>query len=221
MTSLIRVVIVENHRLVADALEALLNQQADMVVVGSLGSVADTARLATELKPHIVILDFHLNDGTAVDAARAMARTGCDGKVIFLTRDESDMVLFAAIEVGASGVLYKSRAASEVINCVRAVAAGANLINPGTIATLLKKRRSIDGPRQRITHREREVLTLMAEVSASREIADALGIGYVTVRTHIRNVACKLAAHNKLEVIARARQLDLVEIKPTHKISVA
>ena len=104
MRSVIRIVIVENHRLVADALEALLNQQADMVVVGSLDSVADTAKHAAVLNPDVAILDFRLSDGTAVDAARAIVGTGCEAKVIFLTRDESDTVLFAAIEAGATPV---------------------------------------------------------------------------------------------------------------------
>jgi DNA-binding NarL/FixJ family response regulator len=206
----IRIVIVENHRLVADALEALLNQEADMVVVGSMDSVAETAKRASALNPDVVILDFRLHDGTAVDAAKAIDRTGCTPKVIFLTRDESDTVLVAAIEVGASAVLYKSRASADVIACVRTVAHGATLIHPGTIAALLKKRRMVDAARQTITDREMAVLSLMAEGAASRDIAARLGISYVTVRTHVRNVAGKLGAHNKLEVLARARKLDLV-----------
>jgi DNA-binding NarL/FixJ family response regulator len=208
---LIRIAIVDNHRLVADALEALLNQQGDMVVVGSMDSVAETARRAAVLNPDIFILDFRLCDGTAVDAARVIDRTGCRAKVIFLTRDETDTVMFAAIEAGASAVVYKSRASAEVIACVRTVAHGATLIQAGTIATMLKKRRAADVARQRITDREKEVLRLMAEGAASRVIADKLGISYVTVRTHVRNMAGKLGAHNKLEVVARARQLDLVE----------
>jgi DNA-binding NarL/FixJ family response regulator len=141
--------------------------------------------------------------------------------VIFLTRDESDTVLFGAIEVGASAVLYKSRASGEVIACVRAVANGATLIRPGTIAVLLKKRRTVDAARQKITDRETAVLSLMAEGVASRDIADKLGISYVTVRTHVRNVAGKLGAHNKLEVLARARQLDIVNDRNTQRLPAA
>jgi two-component system response regulator DevR len=217
----IRIVIVENHRLVADALEALLNQQADMAVVGIMESVAATAKRAPALNPDVVILDFRLRDGTAVDAARGLDRSGCSAKVIFLTRDESDTVLFGAIEAGASAVLYKSSASAEVIACVRAVANGATLIRPGTIAEQLKRRRMVDAARQKITDRETAVLSLMAEGVASRDIADKLGISYVTVRTHVRNVAGKLGAHNKLEVLARARQLDIVNDRNTQRIPAA
>jgi len=221
MRSVIRIVIVENHRLVADALEALLNQQADMVVVGSLDSVADTAKHAAVLNPDVAILDFRLSDGTAVDAARAIVGTGCEAKVIFLTRDESDTVLFAAIEAGASAVVYKTRASAEVIDCVRSVARGATFIEPGTIAAMLKHRRSEEAARQAVTDREKAVLSLMAQGAASRDIANKLGISYVTVRTHVRNVAGKLGAHNKLEVLARARKLHLVSDRNTHTISAA
>jgi DNA-binding NarL/FixJ family response regulator len=220
-SAVIRIVIVENHRLVADALEALLNQQPDMAVVGIMESVAAAAKRAGALNPDVVILDFRLKDGTAVDAARAIDRSGCSAKVIFLTRDESDTVLFGAIEVGASAVLYKSRASGEVIACVSAVANGATLIRPGTIAVLLKKRRTVDAARQKITDRETAVLSLMAEGVASRDIADKLGISYVTVRTHVRNVAGKLGAHNKLEVLARARQLDIVNDRNTQRLPAA
>jgi DNA-binding NarL/FixJ family response regulator len=206
----IRIAIVENHRLVADALEALLNRQADMVVVGNLGSVAETARRAKDLNADVAILDFRLDDGTAVDAARAMSQAGCEAKVVFLTRHESDSVVLAAIEAGASAVLYKSGPTAELMDSVRTVAHGASLISPGTVATLLRQRRVINETRQRLTHRETEVLIMMAAGVGSREIAARMGISYVTVRTHLRNVAGKLSAHSKLEVLAKARQLDLV-----------
>lgn len=207
----IRIFIVENHQLVADTLAACLNQQPDMLVVGNVGSVLDAATRANAASPHIVILDFHLNDGTGVDAAAAISRAGCEARLIFLTRDEKDTVRLAAIEAGASGVLYKSRAASEVIDGVRTVARGGTLIPPGTIATLLKSRRDIDYQRDSLSRREKEVLRLMAEGARSREIATRLGIGYFTVRAHLRSLSGKLAAHSKVEAIVRARALDLID----------
>jgi NarL family two-component system response regulator LiaR len=206
----IRIAIVENHRVVAEALEAVLSRQTDMVVIASLGSVAETATRARELNPDVAILDFLLDDGTAVDAARAIGQAGCQTKVVFLARDKSDNVLIAAMEAGASAVLYKSGATAEMIDSVRTVAHGATLIRPGTIASLLTQRQARNDPRQKLTHRETQVLGLMAEGLASREIASRLGISYVTVRTHLRNVAGKLAAHSKLEVLVKARQRDLV-----------
>ena len=209
--NLIRILIVEDHQLVADALAALLNQQPDMVVVGNAGSVAGSAPSAIELCPDVVIVDFRLNDGTGADAARAIVQSGCDAKLIFLTRDESDTVRLAAIEAGASAVLYKSSAASQMIDAVRAVAAGRTLIALGTIATLFNVRRDMDRRRNRLTRREREILSLMAEGTPNREIATWLGISYVTVRTHVRNLCNKLAAHSKVEVLVKPQQLHLID----------
>jgi two-component system response regulator DevR len=206
----IRILIVEDHQLVADALEALLNQQPDMVVVGNSGSVADAAPRATELSPDIVIMDFRLNDGTGADAAVAIWQAGCEASVIYFTRDESDTVRLAAIEAGASAVIYKSGAAAELIDAVRTVAGGGTLIPSDTIATLFNKLRQIDGRRDKLTSREREILSLMAEGAPSREIAAKLGISYLTVRTHIRSLGGKLNCHSKLEVVAKARELALI-----------
>jgi DNA-binding NarL/FixJ family response regulator len=206
----IRIAIVENHRVVADALEALLARQPDMVVVGNLGSVAEIAGRAKDLNADVAILDFRLDDGTAADAARAMNRAGCETKVVFWTRDESDSVVLAAIEVGASALLYKSRPTAEIIDSLRTVAHGATLIRPDTVAHVLRQRRVMNEMRQKLTRRETEVLTMMAAGVGSREIAARLGIGYVTVRTHLRSVAGKLAAHSKLEVLVKARHFDLV-----------
>jgi DNA-binding CsgD family transcriptional regulator len=86
---------------------------------------------------------------------------------------------------------------------------------------MLKHRRFEEAARQAVTDREKAVLSLMAQGAASRDIANKLGISYVTVRTHVRNVAGKLGAHNKLEVLARARKLHLVSDRNTHTISAA
>jgi two-component system response regulator DevR len=217
---LIRIVFVGVRQLIADALEALLHQQPDMVVVGKVGSIPDSAKHAADLSPDIVIMDFGLHAGTAMDAATALGRAGCDAKVIFLTWDESDSVLLAAIEVGASAVVYESWAASDVINAVRAVARGITLIRPRTLATLLNNRRLRNDLRSGLTHREREILGLMVLGAPSREIAARLGISYATVRTHLRNLAAKLAAHSKLEVVAKAHELDLIGVRATPPVSV-
>lgn len=207
----IRVLIVQTQRLVADALEALLSRQPGMEVVGNLGTTAGSARLAAELNPDVVILDFRMSDEMAIAATRAIGQADTEAKVIFLTSDERDTVILAAIDAGASAVLYMSMTTAEVVQTVRTVAGGGSLISPHTIATMLNGRRKTDGLRVRLTSREREVLGLMAGGASNRGIAARLGISYVTVRCHVRNLAGKLAAHSQLEVLVRAQELDLVE----------
>lgn len=205
-----RVLIVEDHRVVAEGLAALINRQTDMTVVGSAGTVAECAEAALAMDPDVVLLDFRLPDGSGADAAAAIRTLRPAAKTIFLTREDSEAARFAALQSGASAFIHKSRAASEVVDAIRNVARGRMLITPRTIATLLAKRREMDAQLERLTPREKEVLRLMAEGYPSRAIAAQLGISYTTVRTHIRALGSKLAVHSKLEAIVKARELGLV-----------
>ena len=209
--AVIRVLIVEDHQVVAEGLGALLNDQDDMTVVGKVGSVGEAINLAAELSPDVVILDFRLTDGTGADAGSGIRQIRPNTKLIFLTREDGDGARFAALEAGASAFIHKSRAASEVVDAIRTVAGGGTLITPRAIAALLNKRRSMDAQLESLTPREKEVLRLMAEGVSSREIASKLGISYTTVRTHIRSLGAKLGVHSKLQAIVKARELALVE----------
>ena len=206
----IRVLVVEDHRVVAEGLAALIDGQADMKVVGNVGTVAECIPAAAELNPDVVLLDFRLPDGTGPDAAAAIRSIRPGAKMIFLTREDTEAARFAAVQSGASAFLHKSRAAAEVVAAIRDVARGKMLITPRTIATLLNKRRAIEAQLERLTPREKEVLRLMAEGHPSRSIAAELGISYTTVRTHIRGLGSKLAVHSKLEAVVKARELGLI-----------
>ena len=197
--------------MVAEGLAALINDQADMKVVGNVGTVAECAQAAAELNPDVVLLDFRLPDGTGPDAAAPIRSVRPATKMIFLTREDTDAARFAAVQSGASAFLHKSRAAAEVVSAIRDVARGRMLITPRTISTLIAKRKSIEAQLDRLTPREKEVLRLLAEGQPSRSIAAEMGISYTTVRTHIRSLGSKLAVHSKLEAIVKARELALVE----------
>ena len=141
-----------------------------MKVVGSVGTVAECIPAAAELNPDVVLVDFRLPDGSGPDAAAAIRGIRPAAKMIFLTREDTDAVRFAAVQSGASAFLHKSKAAADVVAAIRDVARGKMLITPRTIATLLTKRRSIEAQLERLTPREKEVLTLMAEGFPSRAV---------------------------------------------------
>lgn len=207
----IRILIVEDHQVVAEGLSALLNDQPDMKVVGTAAGVEDALSQTAALGPDVALVDFRLGDGTGADAGAGIRHLRPDTRLIFLTREDSDAARFAALEVGASAFIHKSRAAAEVVDAVRTVGRGGTLITPRTIATLLHRRREMDQQLDSLTPREREVLRLMARGVSSRDIAEKLGISYTTVRTHIRSLGSKLGVHSKLEAIVKARELALVE----------
>lgn len=206
-----RVLVVEDHQVVAEGLAALINDQKDMKVIGHAGSVAESIARSAELEPDLVLIDFRLTDGTGVDAAAGIRQVRPDTKLIFLTREDSDAARYAAVEAGASAFIHKSRAAQDVVDAIRTVADGGTLFTPRTIAQLLNNQRESEAQLERLTPREKEVLRLMAEGTSSRDIARRLGISYTTVRTHIRSLGSKLGVHSKLEAIVKARELALVE----------
>jgi len=205
------VVIVDDHQLVSDGLGMLLDGEPDMEVCGYGRTVAEAIRLAHQTDPDLVVMDFHLPDGTGLDAAIAIRRVRPDMRFVFLTRDDSVTARVAAVEAGAGAFVHKSRAASDLIEAVRQVGNGASLISPSMIASLLSRNGQLGVKRDSLTAREREVLRLMAEGASSREIADRLGISYATVRSHIRSFDTKLGVHSKIEAVAAAREMNIIE----------
>ncbi|TMD01787.1 MAG: response regulator transcription factor [Chloroflexi bacterium] len=204
-------VIVDDHQLVSDGLGMLLDGEPDMEVCGYGRTVAEAIRLAHQTDPDLVVMDFHLPDGTGLDAAIAIRRVRPDMRFVFLTRDDSVTARVAAVEAGAGAFVHKSRAASDLIEAVRQVGNGASLISPSMIASLLSRNGQLGVKRDSLTAREREVLRLMAEGASSREIADRLGISYATVRSHIRSFDTKLGVHSKIEAVAAAREMNIIE----------
>jgi DNA-binding NarL/FixJ family response regulator len=206
----IRMVIVENHQLVSESLGLLLDSQDDMEVVGKAGSVNEATSLPRHLAPDVVLMDFHLDDGTGRDAALAMRDLFPNVRFVFLSRDGSDDARLAAVEAGASAYLLKSGPASEVIDAIRKVAEGMTLITPTMIAGLVSRGRDREAMRDSLSPREREVLQLLAEGMSTRRIGQELGISYSTVRAHVRSISAKLGTRSKLNAVVTARELELV-----------
>jgi len=178
--------------------------------VAQVSSVNGAANLPNHIDPDVVMMDFHLGDGTGRDAALAMRQVHPRARFIFLSRDMNDVAQLAAIEVGASAYISKSAPAADVIAAVRRVAAGESLITAAQIAGTLRRSRNQTEIRHSLSLRERDVLQLMSDGISTRGIAQRLGIGYSTVRSHIRSINAKLGAHTMLSAVVAARELELV-----------
>jgi DNA-binding NarL/FixJ family response regulator len=203
-------VIVENHQLVSESLGLLLDAQNDMEVVGRATSVADAIAVPRAAAPDIVVMDYHLGDGTGRDAAIGMREIFPETRFVFLSRDDSDEVRLAAVEVGASAFLHKSSPGSEVIRTIRKVAQGVSMITPAMVARLVVSGRDRAQMREKLSAREREILQLLADGVATRQIAQQLGISYATVRTHMRAISSKLGTKSTVKAVVTARELELV-----------
>lgn len=206
----LRLLIIENHEVVSDALAALLGDQPDLMVVGRARSVTECDANASELPADVALIDFHLDDGTGAEAAAKIRELYPEIRMIFLSRDEGHLIRYSAIQAGASGFMSKTASSQEILDAIRRVARGESLFTPQSIASLVEKARAAETCSVRLTKREREVLVRMAAGESTRTIAQELGVSYTTIRTHLRSIEQKLDVHNKIETVVKARELGLV-----------
>jgi RNA polymerase sigma factor (sigma-70 family) len=213
-----RVLIIEDHQVVAEGLAVLLSEHPQLEVVGVAGDVAEVRRWADSEPVDVAVVDYWLPDGTGVDATAALREHWPEAAVVFLSADDSDESMLAALEAGASGYLVKSAGGSDVAEAVRRAAEGEILVPARQLGALLARRREqaqrqAERSRQleSLTPRERQILGLMAEGMDNRDIARQLGVSYTTVRSHVRHLLSKLSAHSKLEAVVRAAELGLPE----------
>jgi two-component system, NarL family, nitrate/nitrite response regulator NarL len=215
----ISVLIVEDHKLVAEGLQRLLQDYPGMRVTGVASTVCQAIEDAKQRRPDVVLMDSWLPDGDGADAATAIRGFHPDAAVVFLSADDSEEAILEAVRAGACGYLVKSRAARDVVAAVQRAANGETLISPSRLArlmALLDSQARAEATRTRLlgelTPREREVLAVMARGSDNQAIAGELKIALTTVRGHVQSILDKLQAHSKLEAVTRAAQLRLLTL---------
>ncbi|MBA2719738.1 MAG: response regulator transcription factor [Chloroflexi bacterium] len=212
----IRVLLVEDHQLLADALSALLGREADMEIVGIAGTVADAKAMARE-RLDVVLMDYRLPDGTGAEATRAIKARWPAARVVMVTALSDDETVLESIQAGADGYMTKDRAAEDVVNAVRAAHAGEILLPRSVIVEIARR---VAAARERgderrmvepLTARELEVLRALTDGLSTPDICERLFIAPNTLRTHVQNIMGKLRVHSKLEAVAFALRYRLVE----------
>jgi len=212
----IRVLLVDDHQLLTDALSRVLEREPDIQVVGVAPTVSDV-REAPRTGVDVVLMDYRLPDGTGSEATRIVKARWPSAKVVMLTAIADDETVLESIQAGADGYLTKDRAVAEVVEAVRAAHAGEILL-PRSVIVDIARRVVAARDRQQdrvlvepLTPRELEVLRALTEGLASPEICEQLGITPNTLRTHVQNIMGKLHVHSKLEAVAFALRHRLVE----------
>lgn len=208
----VRVLVVDDHAVVALGISALLEPEADIVVVGRAATIAEAVVLATQLAPDVVLMDFRLPDGTGVDAIGRLGEAGCTAGVIMLTAAADRRVLRLALEAGSLGFLSKNAAADDLTGAIRAAARGESAFSADMLRHLARLGRSREDVDEELTARECDVLQLSADGLTPEEIADRLHLSHHTVRNHLRHAMSKLGAHTKLHAVVLAMQADLISI---------
>jgi DNA-binding NarL/FixJ family response regulator len=211
-TDLLRVLVVDDHQMFAESVARILGDEADLEVVGVVGNAADARAAAASAQPDVVLLDFGLPDLDGATTARLLRDEHPSTQIVMLTGQIDDGVFAAAIEAGCVGVVTKDKASSELLSAVRAAGAGELAIPPATLARLLPiLRRDGQSAKPQLTSREHEVLELLAEGASTVTIAERLVVSPHTVRNHVQRILVKLEVHSKLEAVAVALRLGLVD----------
>jgi DNA-binding NarL/FixJ family response regulator len=212
----IRVLFVEDHQLLADALSAMLAREPDIEVVGVAGTVADAKQLSRE-RLDVVLMDYRLPDGTGAEATRAIKARWPAARVVMVTALTDDETVLESIQAGADGYITKDRAAEDVVQAVRAAHAGETLLPRSVIVEIARR---VAAARERgderrmiepLTPRELEVLRALTEGLSTPDICERLFIAPNTLRTHVQNIMGKLRVHSKLEAVAFALKYRLVD----------
>ncbi|MFD4628381.1 response regulator [Streptomyces sp. NPDC058284] len=207
----VRVLLVEDHDMVAEAICLALERSPDLRIVGRAASVESALADARRCDPDVVLMDRRLPDGDGVAAIADLLAVVPDARVLVLAGEASGSVAARVVETGGAGLILKARGLSELEDAVRRVAAGEVVFGQDLLGDVLGqltgRTASVGG---NLTPREREVLHLLAEGRSTAEISDRLGFALNTGRNHVQRVLEKLGARSQLEAVVIARREGLV-----------
>jgi two-component system NarL family response regulator len=204
----IRILVIEDNRVLRDGITTMLNEQADMHVVATIGSGNNVLLKASRTKPHVILLDVGMKDFKESSVVESVRKNMPEAKVIGMGLNplQSDIVEF--VEAGASGFILKDATVKEFLGTIRSVAQGVKVLPPSLTGSLfshvvelaLKKGKGILPNAVRMTKREREIIVLIADGLSNKEIAHQLNIATHTVKSHVHNIMEKLALHTRLQI---------------------
>ena len=211
----IRVVLVDDHALFRNGLRELLEERGvDVIAEAADGETA--VEVVRDLAPDVVVMDIAMPGMSGIEATMEVRAAAPSAKVIMLTVSADERDVEGAIVAGACGYVLKDAAVEEIVAGVRAAAAGDALLSPRIAAGILERARANTAPslpdsaQAKLTERESEVLSLMAEGKENAEIAEELFISRHTVKNHVSNILGKLESQTRIEAAVKAARGRLV-----------
>ncbi len=211
MADAIRIVLVDDHAVVREGLRAFLRLVPGIEVVGEAADAAAAVRVCVSERPDVVLLDLVMPGGDGFAALRGLREAVPSARVVVLTSFTDDAQIFAAMEAGAAGYLLKDVEPEALAAAVREAAAGNPVLHPRVATRLMRRGVGEDPGLGELTARERDVLRLIVEGLANKEIAGRLGIGEKTVKTHVSRVLDKLGAADRTQAAVMALRSGMVE----------
>jgi len=212
----VKVLLVDDHKMMRDGLRALIEREEGMEVVGEAADGHSAIILARQVRPQVVVMDISMPNLNGIDATTRLVAEFPGIKVIGLSMNSDRRYVVAMFKAGAVGYLLKNSASNELIQAVRAVADDLTYVSPSIAATLID---TVLGPPGRpasdrpLSIREREVLQLLAEGKTSKEIATQLFVAVATIETHRRQIMDKLQLRTIAELTKYAIREGLTTLE--------
>ncbi len=210
----IKILIADDHAVVAEGLKHLVEAHADLQVVGTVGDGREAVRMAKETTPDVVLMDLSMPELNGADAARAILGERPECKVIVLSMYAEREYVRRALKAGATGYVVKRSAAKELVEAIRAVHSGQRYLSP-RVADVVIDDYTGDGKAdllEKLSAREREVLQLLAEGRTGAEIAQRLTLSQKTVETYRARLVEKLGIRDVAGLVKFAIQRGLVSL---------
>ena len=205
-----RVFLLDDHEVVRQGVRRVLEDDADLEVVGEAGAASGAVEAIEAARPDVAVLDVRLPDGNGVDVCREVRARHPEIACLMLTSFADDEALAQAVLAGASGYVLKQIQGNELVSSVRSVAAGHSLIDPATTRRVLEGLRRAHEEHEgveRLTPREREILELIAGGKTNRQIGAELYLAEKTVKNYVSNLLAKLGMGRRSEAAAYAARL--------------
>ncbi len=199
-----RILVVDDHEMIRAGLAAVLANQSDFVVVGSVGSGEDAVQAATDLVPDVVLMDLDLPGISGIEATRLIVQQHPSVKVMIISTFEEPHDIAAAIEAGARGYYAKHVRPEELVTAIRSIVTEDTALSPSIAARLIEAG-GVKSPND-LTPREREVLDLIVEGNTNRQIASRLGISEKTVKTHCGHLFQRLGVRDRTQAAVWAER---------------
>ena len=210
----IRILIVDDHRILRAGLKTLFSSDPNLVVVGEAASAEEAIPLTEEIRPDVILMDISMPESNSLEATRQIAKDLPKTRVLILTMHEDSSLLQAYLQAGAAGYIIKRAAESELIDAIYAVWRGMIYVHPSLIRSLTDPIQPSTPLRldnnNTLTARELEVLRMAARGYTNRQIAVILKISARTVETHRANLMEKLNLHSRVELARYAEEHGLL-----------
>lgn len=208
-----RIAIVEDHKVVAEALSTMLSLVEGFEVVGMTSSGSEALALVERTSPDVVLMDINLEGLNGIEATREILKKKPETRILILSMHDDHLTVTSAVAAGAAGFLPKNVEREELVTAINAIAQGKGFLAPDVTRPFLSRVGDLAdeiSARERLTEREREVLEELAQGKSTREMAESLVVAEETIKTHLTHIYQKLGVNDRVQAVALALRRGLV-----------